>query len=83
MLKVLVDIGRGKKALEVSPKPTLDEPPDAIVRITKTLCGTDLHILKGDVASPGPNFGHEGNGIFEVAGSGISTFKPGDRTLIS
>jgi alcohol dehydrogenase len=85
-MRALVYNGPGKKTLEDCPKPTLVEPTDAIVRITKTtICGTDLHILKGDVATclPGRILGHEGVGVIEAVGSAVSTFKPGDRVLIS
>ncbi len=61
-------------------------PTDAIVRMTKTtICGTELHILKGDLASckPGRILGHEGVGIVEKVGPGVTTFKQGDRVLIS
>ena len=48
-MKALIFQGSGKKALEERPKPTIAEPTDAIVKVTKTtICGTDLHILKGD-----------------------------------
>ena len=51
MMKALVYQGPGKKALEDRPKPDITAPTDAIVKVTKTtICGTDLHILKGDVA---------------------------------
>src|ERR1019366_8489869 len=86
VMRALVYNGPGKKTLEDCPKPTLVEPTDAIVRITKTtICGTDLHILKGDVATclPGRILGHEGVGVIEAVGSAVSTFKPGDRVLIS
>jgi alcohol dehydrogenase len=86
MMKALVYHGPGKKALEDRPKPVIIDPPDAIVKITKTtICGTDLHILKGDVATchPGRILGHEGVGVVEAVGSGVATFKPGDRVLIS
>jgi alcohol dehydrogenase len=85
-MKALVYNGPGKKTLEDRPKPMLVEPTDAIVKITKTtICGTDLHILKGDVATcrPGRVLGHEGVGVIEAVGLGVSTFKPGDRVLIS
>jgi alcohol dehydrogenase len=68
------------------PKPTLREANDCIVRITKTtICGTDLHILKGDVPTVGNGriLGHEGVGIVEEAGAGVSRFHKGDRVLIS
>ncbi len=78
--------GPGKKALEERPKPEIIAPDDAIVRMTKTtICGTDLHILKGDVPScePGRILGHEGIGIVATVGPGVTVFKPGDRVLIS
>jgi alcohol dehydrogenase len=85
-MKALVYLGPAKKALEERPKPEISAPTDAIVKITKTtICGTDLHILKGDVPScqPGRILGHEGVGIVDTAGPAVSTFKPGDRVLIS
>src|SRR3982075_2143074 len=74
------------KALIEPPKPTIAEPADAIVKITKTtICGTDLHILKGDVPTcqPGRVLGHEGVGVIEAIGPGVLTFKPEERVLIS
>ena len=85
-MRALVYHGVGKITLEERPTPTLVEPTDAIVKITKTtICGTDLHILKGDVATchPGRILGHEGVGVIEAVGLSVSTFKPGDRVLIS
>lgn len=85
-MKALVYQGPGKKAVEERPKPTLQKPTDAIVKIVKTtICGTDLHILKGDVPTcePGRILGHEGVGIVEEVGSSITTLKPGDYVLIS
>jgi len=85
-MKALVYQGPGNKALEDRPKPELRTPNDAIVRITKTtICGTDLHILKGDVetCAPGRILGHEGVGIIDSIGTGVTTFHPGDRALIS
>jgi len=85
-MQALIYNGPGKKALEDRPKPAIQAPTDAVVRITKTtICGTDLHILKGDVATcaPGTVLGHEGVGVVEAVGDGVSTFKPGDRVLIS
>lgn len=67
-MKALVYHGPGKRALEDKPKPVLKAPTDAIVKITKTtICGTDLHILKGDVptVTDGRILGHEGVGIIE------------------
>ena len=85
-MKALVYRGPGKKSLEDRPIPDLAAPGDAIVKITKTtICGTDLHILKGDVptCAPGRILGHEGVGIVEKVGAGVSAFRPGDRVLIS
>src|ERR1700710_272138 len=85
-MKALVYHGPGKKALENRPMPHIDQPTDAIVKITKTtICGTDLHILKGDVATcqPGRILGHEGVGVVDSIGAGVTAFKPGDRVLIS
>jgi alcohol dehydrogenase len=85
-MKALVYRGPGKKALEDHPKPLITAPTDAIVRITKTtICGTDLHILKGDVPTcrPGRILGHEGVGIVDQIGPAVTAFKPGDRVLIS
>jgi len=85
-MKALVYVGPNKKAFEERPKPALLAPTDAIVKITRTtICGTDLHILKGDVPScqPGRILGHEGVGIVDLAGPAVTAFKPGDRVLIS
>ena len=85
-MKALVYRGPGAKALEEHAKPVIIAPGDAIVRITHTtICGTDLHILKGDVPScaPGRILGHEGVGIIESVGAGVTAFKPGDPVLIS
>ncbi|TVV77075.1 zinc-dependent alcohol dehydrogenase family protein [Streptococcus pneumoniae] len=67
-------------------KPVIRKPTDAIVRIVKTtICGTDLHIMKGDVPAcqSGTILGHEGIGIVEEVGEGVSNFKKGDKVLIS
>src|SRR5450756_1166218 len=85
-MKALVYQGPGKKALEDRPKPELTAPTDAIVRVTKTtICGTDLHILKGDVPTcqPGRILGHEGVGIIDQVGTAVTAFKAGDHVLIS
>jgi alcohol dehydrogenase len=85
-MKALVYQGPGKKALEERPLPTISAPTDAVVRITKTtICGTDLHILKGDVPTchPGRILGHEGVGVVESVGAGVMSFRAGDRVLIS
>jgi alcohol dehydrogenase len=85
-MKALVYLGPGKKALDERPKPEIAAPTDAIVKITKTtICGTDLHILKGDLPSckPGRILGHEGVGIVDKVGPAVTVFKPGDHVLIS
>jgi alcohol dehydrogenase len=85
-MKALVYLGPQEKALLQRPKPVIAAPTDAIVRMTRTtICGTDLHILKGDVAScePGRILGHEGVGIVDSVGAAVTAFKPGDHVLIS
>lgn len=85
-MKALVYHGPGKRSWEEKPKPVIKEPTDAIVKIAKTtICGTDLHILKGDVATvtDGRILGHEGVGIIEEVGPGVTNFKKGDRVLLS
>ena len=85
-MKALVYLGPGSKALQEHEKPQIQFPTDAIVKVTKTtICGTDLHILKGDVPTcvPGTILGHEGVGIIEAIGTGVSSFKIGDAVLIS
>lgn len=86
MMKALVYQGPDKKALKERPVPKIKDPGDAIVRIVKTtICGTDLHILKGDVptCAPGRILGHEGVGVIEETGPGVTTFHQGDHVLIS
>ena len=85
-MKALVYRGPGEKAVEERPTPRIENPSDAIVKISKTtICGTDLHILKGDVATcaPGRILGHEGVGVVESVGAAVTTFKKGDHVLIS
>jgi alcohol dehydrogenase len=85
-MKALVYRGPGKKGWEDVPPPQIRRPGDAIVRIdTTTICGTDLHILKGDVpaVSPGRILGHEGVGVITEVGSAVTSFRVGDRVLIS
>jgi alcohol dehydrogenase len=86
LMKALVYRGPGKKALEHCQRPKVTAPTDAIVKITNTtICGTDLHILKGDVPTckPGRILGHEGVGVVDSVGAGVTSFRPGDRVLIS
>ncbi|HJT41946.1 MAG TPA: zinc-dependent alcohol dehydrogenase family protein [Rhizomicrobium sp.] len=85
-MKALIYRGPGFKALEECPKPVLQAEDDAIVKITKTtICGTDLHILKGDVPTcvPGRILGHEGVGVVDSVGPACTSFKAGDHVLIS
>lgn len=85
-MKALVYHGPGKKSWEEKSKPLIKEQTDAVVKIYKTtICGTDLHIMKGDVPSvtDGRIIGHEGVGIIEETGSAVSNFKKGDHVLIS
>jgi alcohol dehydrogenase len=86
LMKALVYHGPDSKSLQDMPKPALRDATDAIVRITKTtICGTDLHILKGHVPSVTKDriLGHEGTGIVEEIGSSVTRFKVGDRVIIS
>lgn len=85
-MKALIYQGKGKKMLEERPKPTIQDQSDAIVKINKTtICGTDLHILKGDVSTctPGRILGHEGIGTVEQIGKNVSSISVGDQVLIS
>ncbi|UVA82133.1 zinc-dependent alcohol dehydrogenase family protein [Pandoraea commovens] len=85
-MKALVFHGPQQITLEDRPIPEILAPTDAIVRIRKTtICGTDLHILKGDVptVTPGRILGHEGVGEVVQTGEAVTSFKAGDRVLIS
>jgi len=85
-MKALVYHGPGNRSYEEKPMPIIKEATDAIVRITKTtICGTDLHIMKGDVptVTDGRILGHEGVGIVEQIGANVSNFHIGDHVLIS
>src|SRR6201988_1578438 len=85
-MKALVYHGPGQRGWDEVDDPSIVDPPDAIVQIdTSTICGTDLHILKGDVpeTTPGTILGHEAVGTFQEIGAGVGTVKPGDRVLMS
>ena len=76
----------GGRVVEERPKPQIQKPSDAIVKIVlTTICGTDLHILKGDLpsAQPGRILGHEGVGVIDEVGPGVHAFKRGDRVIVS
>src|SRR5512134_1306166 len=84
-MKAMVYHGPGDRRLETVPDPRIEQPSDAIVRLTSiTICGTDLHILKGDVPAvkPGTILGHEAVGIVEETGSAVTQFRRGDRVLV-
>ena len=85
-MRALVFHGPGSKSWDEVPDPILLEGTDAIVGVdTTTICGTDLHILKGDVpeVTPGRILGHEAVGTVEAVGDAVTTLRPGDRVLVS
>jgi alcohol dehydrogenase len=85
-MKALVYHGPNAKSWEDKPMPVIIDATDAVVKISKTtICGTDLHILKGDVPAviDGRILGHEGVGVIEEVGSAVTSFKKGDHVLIS
>ncbi|MCW8376132.1 zinc-dependent alcohol dehydrogenase family protein [Streptomyces justiciae] len=85
-MKGFVFHGPGQSSWEDVPDPAVKEPTDAIVRVdTVTICGTDLHILKGDVPEvrPGTVLGHEAVGEIVEVGGDVRTVRPGDRVLVS
>jgi alcohol dehydrogenase len=85
-MRALVYHGPGRKAWEEAPDPEIIDAGDIIVRVdATTICGTDLHILKGDVPEviPGRILGHEAVGTVDEVGDGVRTLSPGDRVLVS
>jgi alcohol dehydrogenase len=85
-MEALVYHGPGQRAWESVDDPAIDAPTDAVVRIdSATICGTDLHILNGDVPTvePGRILGHEAVGTIEEVGSAVTSFAAGDRVLVS
>ncbi|CAB3772614.1 zinc-dependent alcohol dehydrogenase family protein [Paraburkholderia humisilvae] len=85
-MRALVYQGSSDKALEQRPIPEISASTDAIMKVTRTtICGTDLRILNGDVPScqPGRVLGHEGLGVVHQIGPSVTTFRPGERVLIS
>jgi alcohol dehydrogenase len=86
MMGALVFHGPDVKAWEQVPKPVLVDDTDAIVRVdATTICGSDLHILKGDVpeVTDGRILGHEAVGTVESVGASVKNVRPGDRVLVS
>jgi alcohol dehydrogenase len=84
-MKALVYHGPGQKAWEEVPPAEIQEPTDAVVRVdTTTICGTDLHILQGDVAAvtDGRILGHEAVGTITEVGDAVKGFSAGDRVLV-
>jgi alcohol dehydrogenase len=85
-MKALVYHGPGERGWDTVEDPSILEPTDIVVRIdTTTICGTDLHILKGDVpeTTAGTILGHEAVGTVQEIGAGVTTVSPGDRVLMS
>ena len=85
-MNALVYHGPQQRQWQQQPLPTLQATTDALVRMTTTtICGTDLHIMKGDVptVTDGRILGHEGVGIVTAVGASVTNFKPGDRVLIA
>ena len=85
-MKALVYHGPGQRGWDTVDDPTIIDPTDIVVRIdTSTICGTDLHILKGDVpeTTPGTVLGHEAVGTVQEIGASVTTVAPGDRVLLS
>jgi len=85
-MKGLVYHGPGQRSWETVPDPGIEAPTDVVVHIdTTTICGTDLHILKGDVpeVTPGTILGHEAVGTVVAKGEGVKMLAEGDRVLVS
>jgi len=85
-MKALVYHGPGLRSWDTVVNPTIQLPTDAIVKIdTATICGTDLHILKGDVPAvkPGTILGHEAVGTIVETGAAVTNFQIGDHVLVS
>jgi alcohol dehydrogenase len=85
-MKALVYHGPNEKSWDEVPDPELIDPTDAIVAVdSTTICGSDLHILKGDLpeVTPGRVLGHEAVGTVEAVGSAVRNFKAGDKVLVS
>jgi alcohol dehydrogenase len=85
-MKALVYHGPGHMSWDEVPDPRIVDDTDAIVRIdATTICGTDLHILKGDLPTVevGRILGHEAVGTVEAVGTSVTTVRPGDRVVVS
>jgi len=85
-MKALVYHGPGQRGWDTVDDPTILDPTDAVVRVdTSTICGTDLHILKGDLPEtmPGTVLGHEAVGTVQEVGAAVTAVAVGDRVLMS
>lgn len=85
-MNALVYEGPGKPVWKSVPKATVQHPKDAVIKtVATTICGTDLHICKGDVPAvqPGTILGHEAIGVVEEVGSEVTKFKKGDKVIVS
>lgn len=85
-MKALIYAGPNKTAIVDKPIPKIDNSNQAIIRMLRTtICGTDLHIVRGEVptAEIGRTLGHEGIGIVEEVGAEVQNFKRGDRVVIA
>ena len=85
-MNAMVYEGPGKRSWKSVPKPTLKDPTDVVIKtVSTTICGTDLHISKGDVpdVKPGTILGHEAIGIVDEVSSGVKKFKKGDKVVVS
>jgi alcohol dehydrogenase len=85
-MKALVYEGPGKKSWTEMPDPKIEQPTDVIVQmVATTICGTDLHILKGDVpeVEVGRILGHEGIGVITEVGEGVTQLAVGDRVILA
>ena len=85
-MKALIYKGPGKMTWDQAPDPKIEQPTDVVVKMAATtICGTDLHILKGDVpeVEPGRILGHEGIGVITEVGTGVTQLEVGDRVILS
>src|SRR5215207_2791554 len=85
-MKALVYYGAGKRSWDDVPDPAVTDPEDVVVRVDAfTICGTDLHILRGDVpeVQSGQILGHEAVGTVTAVGPGVRTVQQGDRVVMS
>lgn len=84
-MRAVVYQGMGRVAVEEVPDPRIEDPHDAIVRVTRSaICGSDLHFLHGKAPlEPGETIGHEAVGVVEEVGPDVERFRPGDRVVVA